>query len=48
MSKYDLAQIIRMWELAEITADQAIGQILLHIEELIKRLDAIERQVGLK
>lgn len=43
MNTYDVSQIIKMWERMEITVDQAIGQLLLHVQDLSQRLTAIER-----
>ncbi len=43
MNSYDISRIIKMWERVEITVDQTIGQLLLHIQQLSQRLTAIER-----
>ena len=43
MSMYDLAQTIKLWELEEITAEQAIGQILLQLRALVERIVVLER-----
>ena len=43
MSMYDLAQTIKLWELEEITAEQAIGQILLQLRTLVERIGVLER-----
>ena len=43
MSMYDLAQTIKLWELEEITAEQAVGQILLQLRALVARVAALER-----
>ncbi|MEZ4620534.1 MAG: hypothetical protein R2867_34190 [Caldilineaceae bacterium] len=47
MNTYDVSQIIKMWERMEITVDQAIGQILLHVEHLSQRLTAMERSLDI-
>lgn len=33
MNTYGLEQVIKMWELEQLTAEQTIGQILLLIRE---------------
>jgi hypothetical protein len=43
MNSYDISRIIKMWERVEITVDQTIGQLLLHIQQLSQRLTAVER-----
>ena len=43
MNTYDVSQIIKMWERMEITVDQAIGQLLLHVQHLSQRLTTLER-----
>lgn len=45
MNTYDINQIIKMWERMEITVDQAIGQLSLHVQNLSQRLTAIERRL---
>jgi hypothetical protein len=40
MNSYDISRIIKMWERVEITVDQTIGQLLLHIQQLSQRLTA--------
>jgi hypothetical protein len=34
VNTYDISQIIKMWEHVEITQEQAIGQIMLHLQQL--------------
>lgn len=48
MNTYDISQIIKMWERVEITSDQAIGQIMLHIQQLGQRLTTLERLQGIE
>ena len=43
MNRYDISQIIKMWERMEITVDQAIGQLLLHVQHLSQKLTTMER-----
>ena len=43
MNTYDISQIIKMWEHMEITVDQAIGQLLLHVQHLSQKLATVER-----
>jgi hypothetical protein len=42
MGTYSLETIIRKWGLSELTTEQAIGQILLILQELIRRVEALE------
>lgn len=43
MSQYNLQQFIKMWAQEKITTEQAIGQILLQIQELSERLKQVEQ-----
>ena len=43
MSKYDLAHLIKQWELEKLTAEQMIGQLLLHVRSLDERVCRLER-----
>ncbi|MEZ4861033.1 MAG: hypothetical protein R3C14_07000 [Caldilineaceae bacterium] len=45
MNTYDMSQIIKMWEHMEITVDQAIGQLMLHVQHLTQRVTALERRL---
>jgi len=45
MSQYNLQQFIKMWAQEKITTEQAIGQILLQIQELSERVKQVEQQV---
>lgn len=45
MSTGDMNELIRMWEHVELTVDQAIGQLLLHIQELTQRVNTLERRL---
>ena len=44
MSQYNLQQFIKLWAQEKITTEQAIGQILLQIQELSERLRAVEQR----
>ena len=47
MGTYSLETLIRKWGLGELTTEQAIGQILLILQEWIRRVEALEeRKVG--
>jgi len=45
MGTYGLDAVIRAWEQEQLTAEQAIGQILLLLQELEERLGAVERRL---
>lgn len=45
MSQYNLQQFIKLWAQEKITTEQAIGQILLQIQELTDRIKQMEQQV---
>jgi hypothetical protein len=40
MSTYPLPELIRRWEQSQISAEQVIGQLLLHQEQLAETLSA--------
>ena len=42
MGTYSLETLIRKWGLSELTAEQAIGQVLLILRELVGRVEALE------
>lgn len=42
MSAYDLDTIVHKWEQAELTTEQAIGQILLLLHTLSERVGRLE------
>jgi hypothetical protein len=46
MSAYELQTVIKMWELGELTTEQAIGQILMLIKEREERLQELEGRVA--
>ena len=43
MSKYEIDHLIEQWALGKLTAEQAIGQLLLHVKSLDKRVLGLER-----
>lgn len=45
MNPYELKQVIKMWEQETLTAEQAIGQILLHLQAVGQRLGQLEQRV---
>ena len=44
MGTYSLETLIRKWGLSELTAEQAIGQILLILQKLARRVEALEER----
>jgi hypothetical protein len=44
MGTYGLQEVIRRWGRGQLTPEQAIGQILLLLAELDKRLQELERR----
>jgi hypothetical protein len=42
MGVYSLEALVRKWGLSELTTEQAIGQILLNLQELARRVEALE------
>jgi TRAP-type mannitol/chloroaromatic compound transport system permease small subunit len=42
MSAYDLETILRKWERAELSTEQAIGQILLLLQGISHRVGRLE------
>ncbi len=45
MGTYGLENVIRGWEQGKLTSEQAIGQILLLLQELEERLLSLERRL---
>jgi hypothetical protein len=45
MNTYHISEIVKMWEHVELTVDQTIGQLILHIQELTQRVNALERRL---
>jgi hypothetical protein len=46
MGTYSIEALIRKWGLSELTTEQAIGQILLILQELVRRVEALEEKGG--
>lgn len=45
MSKYEVNTILSMWAQDKLTVEQAVGQILQHLQALLGRLGQVEKQV---
>lgn len=45
MGTYSLDEIMKRWRKGELTADQAIGQILQLLQNVSKRLGNLERRL---
>jgi hypothetical protein len=45
MGTYGLEGVIRAWEREQLTTEQAIGQMLLLLQELEERMHRIERRL---
>lgn len=43
MSRYTLPELLKMWERADLSNEQAIGQLLLHLQALSERVGQLER-----
>ena len=44
MGTYQLDDLVAKWKLAELTPEQAIGQVLLFLQRIVERLEVVERQ----
>ena len=42
MSRYDFDQLIKRWGQDKLTTEQAIGQILQHLQGIVERLGKVE------
>ena len=42
MKKYPASELIKKWEREELTAEQAIGQLLLWVAALVERVAKLE------
>lgn len=42
MSAYELQELVRKWQREELTAEQMIGQLLLHLQRLSQRVGRLE------
>ncbi|MCA9995332.1 MAG: hypothetical protein KDE56_06290 [Anaerolineales bacterium] len=45
MSKYEVNTILSMWAQDKLTVEQAVGQILQHLQALLGRVGQVEKQV---
>ena len=45
MSQYNLQQFIKLWAQERLTVEQAVGQLLLHIQELSERVGKLEKRI---
>ncbi len=43
MSRYPIEELVKMWATEKITIEQAIGQIILQLQELTRRVLELER-----
>lgn len=43
MGMYSLDELVHRWQINELTAEQAIGQMLLLLQELDARVQELER-----
>lgn len=45
MSTYDYSHLIKLWSTGSITSEQAIGQVILHLQSLRDRVQVLEKVV---
>lgn len=45
MSKYNIEDLVRLWATEKLTPEQAMGQVLLHLRELLDRIEKVERGI---
>lgn len=45
MSKYEVNTILNMWAQDKLTVEQAVGQMLQHLQALLGRVGQVEKQV---
>lgn len=43
---YTLPELVKRWEREDLTVEQAIGQIFLWLEELVERVQRLEKRPG--
>ncbi len=43
MGVYSLDELVRRWQISDLTTEQAIGQMLLVLQELDARVQELER-----
>lgn len=44
MSRYALEEVVQKWAKEDLTVEQAIGQLFLHVENVIERLTFLEKK----
>lgn len=42
MSQYPMEELVKLWATEQLTAEQAIGQLLLQVKSILKRLAELE------
>ena len=45
MGAYELKEVVERWQAEKLTTEQAIGQVLQHLQELKERLGEVERRL---
>ena len=45
MSKYEIDELIKLWELEKIQPEQVIGQLLLHVKSLEQQSRHLTREM---
>lgn len=43
MSQYPMEELVKLWATEQLTPEQAIGQLLLQVKSILKRLAELER-----
>lgn len=43
MSQYTMEDLVKLWATEQLTTEQAIGQLLLQVKSILKRLAELER-----
>lgn len=46
VSRYDLEEIVQKWAKEDLTQEQVIGQLLLHVKHLDERLTQTEKELA--
>lgn len=42
MKKYELSDLVKRWEREDLTLEQAVGQLLLWLDDLVDRMNKVE------
>ena len=45
MGTYSLDALVRKWSRGELTVEQVVGQLLLHVKEMREAIVSLERRV---